>query len=210
MANTGARTAGNLELVGGDLCLDLANTVNTQIESLRHEYLISYDDLLSWGQHVGILTGRDAKHLRRLAAQRPAAAAAVLDKARSMRETIYHIFSAVANQKEPSPSYIPALNEALAEIVGRLRITPSREGFKWEWVQDPHAMDLMLWPVVRSAADLLTRPDLQRVRQCAGECCDWLFIDTSKNQSRRWCSMNFCGSRDKARRYYHRKKAKTA
>lgn len=202
------REAGNLELVGGQLCLDFANTVSTRIESLRCEYLTCYGDLVEWSRHAGILTDNEVQRLRREAARRPAEAAAVLNQAIAMRETIYRIFSAIAHQQPPAVTDVAALNAAFAEVLGRLRVLPSGEGFEWQWAQDPHALDIMLWPIVRSAADLLTSTDLRRVRQCARrERCDWLFIDTSKNQSRRWCSMNLCGSRDKARRYYRRKRA---
>jgi predicted RNA-binding Zn ribbon-like protein len=73
-------------------------------------------------------------------------------------------------------------------------------------MQDEDELDRMLWPVARSAADTLTSGDLKRVRRCARQGCDWLFVDTSKNRSRRWCSMSMCGSRVKAGRYYRRVK----
>lgn len=202
------RVAGELELVGGRLCLDLANTVSTRSGPLRREYLTSYDDLVSWSQHADILTEHEAQRLRREATDRPAEAAAVLDRTIALRETLYRIFAAIAQQQNPAVPDIAALNAALDQVLGRLRVAPSGEDFEWQWAQDPHALDVMLWPVVRSAADLLTSADLRRVRQCASrEGCDWLFVDMSKNRSRRWCSMSVCGSRDKARRYYHRKRA---
>jgi len=93
----------------------------------------------------------------------------------------------------------------LHEALSRLEIRPSEDRFEWAWVLDANDLDRMLWPIVRSAAELLTSGDLRKVRQCAREGCDWLFVDASKNHSRRWCSMNMCGSRVKARRYYQRK-----
>ena len=93
----------------------------------------------------------------------------------------------------------------LHEALSRLEICPSEDMFEWTWVLDANDLDRVLWPIVRSAADLLTSGDLRKVRQCARESCDWLFVDASKNHSRRWCSMNMCGSRVKARRYYQRK-----
>lgn len=203
------RVASELELVGGRLCLDLANTVSTRAGPLHREYLASYDDLVSWSRHAGVLTDHEAQCLRREAADRPAEAAAVLDRAIALRETIYRIFAAIARQQTPPAPDIAALNVALAQVLGRLRVVSSGDAFEWQWIRDPHALDAMLWPVMRSAADLLTSADLRRVRQCARrEGCDWLFVDTSKNQSRRWCSMSTCGSRDKARRYYQRKRAR--
>ncbi|MCK4470533.1 MAG: CGNR zinc finger domain-containing protein, partial [Anaerolineae bacterium] len=93
----------------------------------------------------------------------------------------------------------------LHEALSRLEIRPSADRFEWAWVLGENDLDRMLWPIVRSAAELLTSGDLRKVRQCAREGCDWLFVDASKNHSRRWCSMNMCGSRVKARRYYQRK-----
>ncbi len=93
----------------------------------------------------------------------------------------------------------------LHEALSRLEIRPSADRFEWAWALDANDLDRMLWPIVRSAAEMLTSGDLGRVRQCAREGCDWLFVDASKNHSRRWCSMNMCGSRVKARRYYQRK-----
>jgi predicted RNA-binding Zn ribbon-like protein len=202
------RKVDNPELIGGRLCLNYANTVSTRTGPLHHEYLTSYADLLEWSLHAGILTDRDAQQLGRQAARRPTEAAAVLKQAIAVRETIYRIFSAIAHQRAPAKADVATLNAALAQALSRLRVLPSGESFEWQWVQDSRALDIMLWPVVRSAADLLTSADLRRVRQCARrEGCDWLFVDSSKNQSRRWCSMSTCGSRAKARRYYQRKRA---
>jgi predicted RNA-binding Zn ribbon-like protein len=202
------RGAGNLELVGERLCLDWTNTVSTRLESLRREYLTSYGNLLEWSLHAGILTDSDARRLGREAARRPIEAKAVLDQAIAIRETIYRILAAIVHQRAPAMADIAALNAALAQALARLQVIPSGRGFEWQWVPDRRALDVMLWPVVRSAADLLTSADLRHVRQCARrEGCDWLFVDTTKNHSRRWCSMSMCGSIDKARRYYQRKRA---
>jgi predicted RNA-binding Zn ribbon-like protein len=98
------------------------------------------------------------------------------------------------------------MNRTLREALSRLEVAPAAGGFAWAWVADEASLDQVLWPVVRSAAQLLTSGELARVRECAREGCDWLFVDTSKNHSRRWCTMAVCGSRVKAGRYYRRKK----
>ncbi len=200
------RAADNLELVGGRLCLDFANTVSTRIEELRHEYLTTYAELVAWSQHVQILMGNEAQALLRSAARHPKLAADALDHAIALRETVYRVFSAVAEQREPETRDLAVLNSALHEALPRLEIVPSAGRFEWTWVVENDELDRILWPIVGSAAELLTSGDLGRVRQCAREGCDWLFLDLSKNQSRRWCSMNTCGSRVKSRRYYRRKK----
>jgi predicted RNA-binding Zn ribbon-like protein len=127
-----------------------------------------------------------------------------------LREVIYRTFSALAAQRQPTLSDLAALNRALRDALPRLELRPSAGGFEWTWASARDDLDWMLWPIIRSAAELLTSEDLDRVRECAREGCDWLFVDTSKNRSRRWCSMNLCGSRVKARRYYRRRKGQNA
>lgn len=200
------REASNLELVGGRLCLDFINTVSSRIESQRREYLTTYGDLVVWSQHAGILMDNEAKALLRHAAHHPDLAAAALGRAIILRETIYRIFLATADQQEPKKTDLTSMNATLHEALSRLEILPSADGFEWAWVIDKEDLTRMLWPVVRSAADLMTSKDLGKVRQCAREGCTWLFVDLSKNQGRRWCSMNTCGSRVKARRYYRRRR----
>lgn len=200
------RRAGNLELVGGELCLDFANTVSARIEVPRREYLTGYEELVAWGQHSHILRDDEAEILLWEAAQHPEQAAAALDRAIDLRETIYRLFGAVVAGRGPDQTDLAAMNAALCQAFSHLRIVPSTDGFDWAWEVKEDDLDRILWPIARSAADLLTSEDIRRVRQCAREGCDWLFVDTSKNQSRRWCSMGMCGSRMKARRYYYRRK----
>lgn len=199
------RSAGNLELVGGRLCLDFANTVSAHSEAGR-EYLTSYDELVSWSLHAGILEKATAADLRRWAAAHPNEAASVLECAIAQREMVYAIFVAVVEGRSPRQEWLGGLNATVREVYARLEISPSAEGFAWTWVRGEVDPEQMLWPVVRSAAELLTSEDLGRVRTCGRDGCDWLFVDMSKNQSRRWCSMEMCGSRVKSRRYYYRKK----
>lgn len=200
------RSASNLELIGGALCLDFANTVSTRIEAERREYLTNYRELVAWSQHTQLLAMDDAQSLLHAAAHHPDGAAAVLARAIALRETLYRVFAAVAHAREPQDSDLAALNAVLQQALSRSKIQPSAGGFEWGWAVAGSDLDRMLWPIVRSAAELLTSEDLGRVRQCARDGCDWLFVDASKNHNRRWCSMDVCGSRVKARRYYRRKK----
>jgi predicted RNA-binding Zn ribbon-like protein len=86
------------------------------------------------------------------------------------------------------------------------RLIPGANGaLAWDWEDEGGSADLMLWPIARSAADVLTSPrELARVRQCPGAGCGWVFLDETKNRSRRWCDMDVCGNRAKARRHYAR------
>jgi predicted RNA-binding Zn ribbon-like protein len=162
---------------------------------------------VTWSQHVGIMTESTAHHLRQRAARHPAIASATLERAIALRETIFRIFSAVAEGHSPEATDVATLNGALSETLSRLRLTMTADGFGWQWAGSGDSLEQMLWPVTRSAAELLTTGELSRVRMCGGEDCGWLFFDTSRNQSRRWCSMEDCGNRAKARRYHQRHRA---
>lgn len=195
------------DLSGGRLCLDFINTVSG---SRAHptERLNSYPDLVSWSRQAGALGDREAQHLAQAAARRPDDAARTLREAVGFREALFRVFAAVVGLRPPDPDDLAALNAMLPRALAQQRIERKAGGFVWGWTDDGEALDRMLWPVARSAADLLVSPDLKRVRRCAGANCDWLFIDMSRNGSRRWCDMSGCGNRAKARRYYERHRAR--
>lgn len=192
---------------GGELCLDFANTVGGTRERPK-ERLKTYQDLLAWGAEAGILNDEDVRYLGRIAAEHPRRAAAALAGAIELREALFRIVAAVIAATPPKDEDLAKLNAALPRALEHLRVAPRAKGCQWEWTAEEGALDRMLWPIARSAADLLVSSEVQRVRRCAnrGE-CDWLFIDTTRNRSRRWCDMRSCGNRTKARRHYARKKA---
>ncbi|MEW5725686.1 MAG: ABATE domain-containing protein [Thermodesulfobacteriota bacterium] len=201
------RAAGNLELVGGHVGLDFTNTTSSRAAAHPAEYLTSYGALVDWSLHAGLLSREEAGRLRQAGVRRPAKAAAVLARALEVREILFRLFSALAQKKAPHEDDLEGLNRALSDTLGRLRVQRVKNRFAWGWAKDPDALEAMLWPIVRSAAELLTRPESSQVGQCANSpYCQWLFLDKSKNNSRRWCSMDLCGSRDKVKRYYRRKK----
>lgn len=190
------------------LCLDFTNTVNWHASRLPVDDLKDYADLAAWAEQVGVLKPPQAAHLRREAARRPADAAAALAQARAAREAIYHLLVSRVKGRSAGKVDVAVLNEALADALAHARLRSTPEGFAWDWSDGPAAaLDQMLWPVVQSAVDLLTSPDLARVGQCADDRgCGWLFVDTTKNRSRRWCDMGDCGNRAKAKRHYAKRK----
>ena len=196
------------ELTGGALCLDLANTLDNRPTPRPKELLASYADLVSWAEQAGAVSRGEAAQLRRRATRRRREALAALRRALSLRETLFAVFSAAATGRAVPDDALSQLNRPLSEALSRQRVLPSARGYGWGWVEDERALDRMLWPVLRSAADLLTSGDLERVRECASQSCAWLFLDRSRNGSRRWCDMSVCGNRAKARRHYQRRKAR--
>jgi predicted RNA-binding Zn ribbon-like protein len=191
------------ELSGGSLCLDFANTVDSRPTAEPRELLGDYGDLVRWSVQSEVLTASQADRLLAEAGRQKGRAASVLRRAREVREAIFEVFWARAREAPPPAAAIRTLNEQLPSALARLRLVEDGAGCRWEW-EDEDALDRMLWPVVRSAAELLTSDELDRVRECSADNCAWLFLDRSKNRSRRWCDMAVCGNRAKVRRFRQR------
>jgi predicted RNA-binding Zn ribbon-like protein len=194
------------ELSGGALGLDFANTWSDRGRP-ETEKLRGYADLLAFALQTGQLTAGEASRLGEWAERHPGEAATAFARCRELRESLYRIFSAVAARRAPPVADLERLNAALPEALARLRVERRGAGFIWTW-RAPEApaepLNAPLWPLLRSAAELLTADERQQVRECAGSDCTWLFLDRSRNRSRRWCEMKTCGNRAKARRHYHR------
>jgi predicted RNA-binding Zn ribbon-like protein len=207
MSTTSAETE-RYHLEAGRLCLDFANTVEWHASDHPEEELHDYEDLVAWAEQIRVLAHDEARQLMHLAALHLAESAAVYEQAIALREAIYRIFSATAHGDAAAEGDLALFNAALVRALAHLRIVLAAEGFAWDWDVRDGAPDRMLWPVVWSAANLLTDEDLVRVGVCADEHgCGWLFFDTSRNRSRRWCGMDGCGNRAKARRHYERKRS---
>ena len=188
------------------LCLDFVNTLDNRLNEDIHENLNSYDDLVAWSKQAGLVTDAAAEQLLEEARRHPEEAREILLRARDSREVMYRIFLTLAEGGHPAEADLYALNAALTRTMVHARIVPHDGGFVWGWQDEERELDSLLWPVIRSAADLLTSSELEGVRVCAAEDCSWLFLDTSKNHTRRWCSMKSCGNRAKARRHYKKEK----
>jgi predicted RNA-binding Zn ribbon-like protein len=191
----------------GQVSLDLVNTVDWRASSDPKELLNSYSDLVRWGRHTGLLKEREARTLALEAAKHPKKASAVLKRALALRETLFRVFSAIMDGRQAEAADIESLNLSLSDALSRLRLRPASEGYQWEWTGGDADLERVLWPVVRAAGELLTSEQLSLLRQCPGDGCAWLFLDTSRNKSRRWCTMEVCGNRSKARRHYEQMRA---
>jgi predicted RNA-binding Zn ribbon-like protein len=197
------RTLETLEIVGGALCLDFANTVNSR-PTPEHDYLLQYSDLVEWAKKLGIFTPTQSRRLQNRAIENAEVASEALDKAWRIRELIYRLFSRAAKGSEADKKDMELFVSSYGEAIAKGQLIKKDNHYTATWKPD-EAFDSLLWPIVHSAGDLLFSEELGRVKECPN--CGWLFLDTSKNQTRRWCSMNTCGARDKMRRYHRKKKA---
>ncbi|HYB43917.1 MAG TPA: ABATE domain-containing protein [Streptosporangiaceae bacterium] len=203
------RRPGGFDLTSGRLCLDFANTVRARPLSVRTEYIANYGDLLDWSRQATILTVGETESLAAEADRSPKEAEAALAVVLELREALYGIFSARAAGLPAPGADLQTLNWAIARSMGRAGLVQSALNgrFEWTWPDTQPGLDRVSWWVARSAAELLTSDDLTFVRECAGYDCGWLFLDTTRNRSRRWCDMSTCGNRAKGRRHYERKRS---
>lgn len=192
------------DLSAGILALDFANTVHDRTDEHPRDDIESYDDLLAFARETRIIRTEDADHLREIANRRPFEANAVLANATSLRETIFRIMAAITQNRQPDEADLNGLNAALSTALQHGCVVPANGGFRWGWQETKDTLDRVIWPIAYSALELLTEGDLDRLRMCSAEDCSWLFIDTSRNKSRKWCDMKTCGNRAKVARYRER------
>lgn len=197
--------AGDSDFIGRRLCLDFSNTVGMHASDNPRENLNTYHDLVKWSLQARILSEDDARKLIRKATKKPSESERVLRRAVRLREAIYRIFSSIAAHSPIKKEDLALINQNLSKTMAHSQLIPIITGFFWDINGNKDNLDWMLNSIVRSAADLLTSDELKRVKTCADDRgCGWLFLDTSRNRSRRWCDMKDCGNRAKARRFYKR------
>jgi predicted RNA-binding Zn ribbon-like protein len=210
------------ELRGNRPCLDFANTVEPRRGEAggdRREHLHGYADLVEWARHAGVLATADTEGLLAAAAARPARARAAFARAIALREAIYQVFAAVADGREPAAAELDAVQRDYAAAMAVARIRPAgggsdgtraagrTGGLDWTWTERDD-LERPRWALARSAVELLVSGQLDRVRYCPD--CGWLFLDVTRNASRRWCSMSECGNHAKSRRLSERRRAARA
>ena len=204
------------DLDGGHPVLDFTNTTDTV--ELRgtgkdDDYLGDYLDLLAWCHRTGYLPETAINELARHAAHHPKEATAALEKAHELREAVFGLLHAWLQGRPPPSEQLVIFNrhlkQALAQAFLRRGSTPGqRYALDLEHSEKP--LEDIALRLAQQAADLLTRLDAARLKICSNPKCGWLFLDTTRNASRRWCDMAACGNRAKAKRFYSRKKLAVA
>ena len=201
----------DLRLLGGALCLDFVNSIENRAGHAPEDFLTSYPDLVRWGRHAGLIDDATATRLMAWAATDESAAHEVSHQALALRAALHRLFFAIATRRDPNPADLEVLRRAYVETMSAATLVPDDERFTWHWQPDEQRLDQLLWPVARSAVELLTAGDPRRIKRCENPYgCGWFFYDGSKNGSRRWCSMEGCGSQVKMRRQYAKRRASAA
>jgi predicted RNA-binding Zn ribbon-like protein len=188
---------------GGRLCLALVNSVYWRRGPSPEDRLDSYANLLTLADGAGWIQDVDA--LTRAAADRPDEASRVLARAVELRGKLLAVFAAHAAGTAPPESALAAVEKLAARGLATLRLAPAADGYRLVWPES--SLDVPLLQAAVSALLLLSGPELPRVKQCPGPTCGWVFLDTTRNQSRRWCDSRECGNRHRAQTHYERTRA---
>jgi predicted RNA-binding Zn ribbon-like protein len=191
-----------LEVIGGAVCLDFVNTIDPRHALPRHEFLVDYDALLAWAVRVGAVGSAEHADLARCAAQHGQEAQDVVLRAIRFREALY-LLLAPGTRDDPEDDTLAVVNAEVRTTMTATVVEAAPSGYRLSWTPSDD-LDRVIWPVVRSAVEVLTTARLHRVRECQGHGCGWLFLDVSKAGRRRWCSMTSCGNREKAKRHRNR------
>jgi predicted RNA-binding Zn ribbon-like protein len=191
--------------LGGHTALDFVNTIVFRRQEGEIDYLPSYLYLLAWCEKNHLLTDTQSHRLQTAAQAHPDNADSALHVGLSTRDMLYTIFTTYLANRTLQALDLAPLNELLAQLMPYRRLEINGEVCVWGWQDDPEHLERLLLPILSAAADLLTSESLKQLRQCPN--CGWLFLDTSRNHTRRWCSMDFCGSKMKSRRQYERIKS---
>ena len=192
----------DLRLVGHLPCLDFVNSVDWRTSDSPVDFLPSFDDLLQWSAHAAVLAPSELRALGRRG--NAAARCAALRRAIAFREASYRIVEAAMRRHAPEPADVRLVEAVIAKARASLNLHYEKGKFRWSYADGETHLDSPLWKIALSLDDLLTSHDLALVKECGGPGCGWLFFDVTKNHARRWCSMEGCGNRAKARRFYDR------
>ena len=200
------RSVETLEHVGGPVCLDFTNTIKHRYEEPYVDYLSGSEEWLIWTKRSALITDVELKLIQRHVQQNPIKSQKEMQVVIRTRESIYQIFKSISHDQKPPPESLQLFTEKLHFAFKRISLTIGVNRKVSESWSDK-VVDLLtpLAPIVKSAYELLNSNTLKRVKDCKN--CGWLYLDKSKNNSRKWCSMLTCGSSDKARRYYRKTKS---
>lgn len=199
------------EFLGEALCLDFLNTLHDAEAEDPEEELSSDADLAAWAVQAGILSVSEAKRLQTGALRNYVhlkllrnKSASLRGDARALREVLRQMFRRAARDGKIAPRDVEALNLLLKSFPAAGQIERSNGDWTMSWESQAGGAEKIFYAIVKSAAELVATGRWHAVRECASDTCTWMFLDTSKNHSRRWCEMARCGNRDKVHRFRSR------
>jgi predicted RNA-binding Zn ribbon-like protein len=193
-----------LPLDGGCISFDFVNTIHSRVDDDIYDYIETYDDLIEWMERLKLLPAEKLGDLKKLVRKDEKAAHKALAEIKKNRETLYNFFSPVIHKKSPDNKTIKRFNRGLSDSLSQIAFNYRCDTLMLDWSERKLNLYGPLKIIYKDAFDIITTIPKNRLKECRS--CGWLFIDRSKNNSRTWCNMQTCGSIEKAKRYYYRKK----
>jgi predicted RNA-binding Zn ribbon-like protein len=191
--------------VGGRPVLDFLNTLEARSDPDPQEFLPDYATFLTWVDALDLPLPTPVGTLRAIADGDPQLASSTHRQVRELRESLSAVFASAAARSPVPDGDLGRVNAALCEATDHHVLRPDPAGGVRDGWLGKDRLDSPLWLLVIDAWDLLTTDQLQRVRECPGDRCGWLFLDESRAGNRRWCDMRTCGNRAKVRTHYSRR-----
>ena len=199
--------AGAVALIAGDLALNFANSESGRGFPTHQDHLQAPAHVADWLEHAGALDASTATELRVAVAADPAFAEALLAEARRLRDDVHSVAAAIAHRAGPPAAALDDLAALHAHWLTAAKLAPEGSRLAWRWRFADAPLAAALGPVALAAVSLVAERDPQRIKECGGVACGWLFYDETKNNRRRWCEMEVCGNRAKQRRHAARGRA---
>jgi len=199
-----AKTIQTIRLDGGIACLNFVNTKDNRSKETGIDYLSHYRDLLELCERLELMPPKTRQVLERLAKAYPDQARQEFDKTIALRELLYRVFSQLIEKGKPPELELQQLSAQVANALSYLELHFDKASKEMKLIYTKPALEQPSWLMLQSVAELLTGKELPLLKKCPA--CYWLFLDRSKNKSRKWCSMATCGDVSKVKHAYHRKK----
>lgn len=190
------------KLCAGHPALELVNTLELRFTPNPRDLIPAYGDLLRLTAQLKLLTADQAKKLERTVGEKDARR--VLTSAVELREALAAVLHGRTGGGQPAPAELEILERHFHAAALQRRLRTDGSQLVWSWLGAEQQAEIPLWKLAQEASDLLVSADAQNIKNCGDPTCRWLFLDTSKNHTRRWCDMKVCGNRMKARRHQAR------
>lgn len=189
------------------LCCNFVNTVSTWKTAKNYDYFAVYDNFIAWCYKLEISPRERLESLKELANEQPEQALIALHRIKEIRKVIQGLISAVAqDDNDKKSAYLPAANLLIVDAISRQRLLYVDGKFTMSQIDSANDLLSPVWKAVQSLSELLTDHETKRIKECP--MCGWVFLDETKNASRKWCSIKACGTTDKMNRYNQKKSLK--
>ena len=190
------------KLHAGHPALELINTLDFRFSAQTIDLIPTYKDLLRLTTQLQMLTADQARKLGRTVGAEEGRR--VVASTVELREALARVLYGRIDETRPPAGQIQVLEKHFHAASLHRRLLPGQSHLEWSWSGVERQAEIPLWMLAQAASDLLVSSDAELIKDCGDPTCRWLFLDVSKNHTRRWCDMKTCGNRMKARRHHAR------